>query len=550
MLSVLQWFIGLGSTVFLPIIIFILGIIFGVKPAKAAISGFTVGIGSIGLNLVIGLLSDNLGTAIQVMGEHYGFSLNIMDIGCGVGGPLAFSTTFGIILIPMSLIVNLLFVMLGWTKTLNVDIWNFWFPCFLGLVAQAVTGNFVTGILGALVAVMLQWLLADIFQKKVSEFFGYPGIAISHMMALSGALIAVPLNWIFDRIPGFNKIEADSETIAKRFGFFGDTVVIGIIIGMIVGFLAKYDFAKAAQLGMATGAVMKIMPKMVAMFMEGLMPIAEAAKEFANKRLGGRSVNIGMDAALTVGHSTVMSTNLLMVPISLALAIILPGNQTLPFGDLAFYAFGICLMIPIFRGNVVRSIVGCSIYMVSMLYLSTWLAPIITNVFKIAHYNVGTSGQVTSVLCGIWPAGLFAVATKSLGNIGLAVIGVVVIALLVYVNKIRAQKGNQNLYKIRYFIGGSIMKKLLIVCGAGHATSTIAVAKVSAWLEKEGYSDKVKIYQSKIADELNKIDDYDAVISTTIVPDSIKDKVIQGLPLLNGMGVDQVYDQLKTRLGL
>ena len=89
------------------------------------------------------------------------------------------------------------------------------------------------------------------------------------------------------------------------------------------------------------------------------------------------------------------------------------------------------------------------------------------------------------------------------------------------------------------------MKKLLIVCGAGHATSTIAVAKVSAWLEKEGYSD-----QSKIADELNKIDDYDAVISTTIVPDSIKDKVIQGLPLLNGMGVDQVYDQLKTRLGL
>lgn len=94
------------------------------------------------------------------------------------------------------------------------------------------------------------------------------------------------------------------------------------------------------------------------------------------------------------------------------------------------------------------------------------------------------------------------------------------------------------------------MKKLLIVCGAGHATSTIAVAKVSAWLEKEGYSDKVKIYQSRIADELNKIDDYDAVISTTIVPDSIKDKVIQGLPLLNGMGVDQVYDQLKTRLGL
>lgn len=94
------------------------------------------------------------------------------------------------------------------------------------------------------------------------------------------------------------------------------------------------------------------------------------------------------------------------------------------------------------------------------------------------------------------------------------------------------------------------MKKLLIVCGAGHATSTIAVAKVNQWLAKEGYTDKVKIYQSKIADELNHIDEYDAVISTTIVPDSIKSKVINGLCLLTGMGVDALYSELKRKLEL
>lgn len=94
------------------------------------------------------------------------------------------------------------------------------------------------------------------------------------------------------------------------------------------------------------------------------------------------------------------------------------------------------------------------------------------------------------------------------------------------------------------------MKKLLIVCGAGHATSTIAVAKVSRWIEKEGYTNDIKIYQSKIADELNRIDDYDAVISTTIVPDSIKDKVINGLPLLTGVGVTGLFDELKNRLSL
>lgn len=93
------------------------------------------------------------------------------------------------------------------------------------------------------------------------------------------------------------------------------------------------------------------------------------------------------------------------------------------------------------------------------------------------------------------------------------------------------------------------MKTVLIVCGAGHATSTIAVAKVQEWLNQNKYTD-VKIYQSKLADELNKIDDYDAVISTTIVADSIKDKVINGLPLLTGVGVDQLYADLKERLGL
>ena len=93
------------------------------------------------------------------------------------------------------------------------------------------------------------------------------------------------------------------------------------------------------------------------------------------------------------------------------------------------------------------------------------------------------------------------------------------------------------------------MKTLLIVCGAGHATSTIAVAKVQERLNQNKYTD-VKIYQSKLADELNKIDDYDAVISTTIVADSIKDKVINGLPLLTGVGVDQLYADLKERLGL
>ena len=343
-------------------------------------------------------------------------------------------------MIPISLILNFILVMLGWTKTLNVDIWNFWFPIFLGMLVQTVTGNFWFGIIGAIVAVLLQWFLADAAQKEVSEFFGYPGIAITHMMALSGVLFAKPMNWIFDRIPGFNKIDADAESLTKKFGIFGDTVVIGLLIGIVVGFLAGYDAAGIGLLGMQTAAVMKIMPKMVAMFMEGLLPIAEAAKEFTDKKLNGRVVNIGMDAALTVGHPTVMSTSLLLVPISLLLAVILPGNQVLPFGDLAFFTFAICLMIPYFKGNIVRSLVGCSLYLVMTFYLSTWLAPIVTELFQMANFDVGTSGLVTMLLSGLWPAGLVVLLAQKLGIFGIILLGIVILAGMFYFNKIKGKK--------------------------------------------------------------------------------------------------------------
>lgn len=92
------------------------------------------------------------------------------------------------------------------------------------------------------------------------------------------------------------------------------------------------------------------------------------------------------------------------------------------------------------------------------------------------------------------------------------------------------------------------MKKLLIMCGSGIATSTVVAGKVKQWLSDNNYWDKVQVFQSKVSEEVNRIDEYDIVISTTVVPDSIKDKVIMGLPLLTGMGIDALWSELKAAL--
>ena len=156
------WFIGLGSVVFIPIIIIILGLIVRVKPSKAIIAGITVGIGFIGLNMVTGFLQEVLGPAIKLMVKNYGLTLSIMDLGSGTAGPLSFSTTLGVLIIPVAFILNLILVWTGITKTLNVDVWNLWQPALIGVMVWGITGNYVYGAIAMIPGFLLQLLLADL----------------------------------------------------------------------------------------------------------------------------------------------------------------------------------------------------------------------------------------------------------------------------------------------------------------------------------------------------------------------------------------------------
>lgn len=433
----MHWFINLGSTVFIPIIIIVLGLVVRLKPSKAIIAGFTVGIGSIGVGLVTGMLADSLQPAIQAMVQRYGLSLSIMDVGCGISGPVAFSTALGAIIIPIAFGINILLVWAGMTKTLNVDVWNLWQPVFIGLLVWAGTGDFTLAIFAMIPAFLLELLLADLSQPMISKYFNLPGISITHIMALSGLVLSVPLNWLFDRIPGFRDIDFDAESIEKKFGFIGNPLVIGFIIGAVIALLAGFDTAGVLRLGIEMAAVLKLFPTMVAMFMEGLTPIAEATQKFSSAHLHGRSVNIGMDDALTVGNSSVMATCLLMIPIMLLVAVVLPGNKVLPFGDLPLLCFVFSLMVGSFRGNIFRSVIGCTLYSVTMLYLATWMAPVLTAGYQLAGYDLGTAGLVSYPLVGLWPNAIGLVSAQYFGYFGVAICAVVVLAALFYVNRVK-----------------------------------------------------------------------------------------------------------------
>ena len=113
MLNALQWFVDLGSIVVLPILIFIFGLILGTKPGKAFTSALTVGVGFVGLNLVIDLLSNSLGPAAQQMVERFGLNLTTIDVGWPAAAAISYGTILGSLAIPIGVVLNVVLIILA-----------------------------------------------------------------------------------------------------------------------------------------------------------------------------------------------------------------------------------------------------------------------------------------------------------------------------------------------------------------------------------------------------------------------------------------------------
>lgn len=60
-------------------------------------------------------------------------------------------------------------------------------------------------------------------------------------------------------------------------------MIMGLVIGMVIGVLAGYDIKAVLQLGVSMSAVLVLIPKMTSLFMEGLMPISDAAQKWSQK---------------------------------------------------------------------------------------------------------------------------------------------------------------------------------------------------------------------------------------------------------------------------
>ena len=373
-----QTLLNAGPTVLLPLIILGVGLVFGVKPAKAFRSGLTVGIGFAGIKLVINLLSGSLGPAAQAMVENWGFSLDVLDVGWGTIAAVTWASPIIPILIFAILAVNLGMLVIKKTNTLDVDIWNYHHMAIVGVMTYFVTKNIFLGVGASVAMAIITFKLSDWSADMVEDYFGLPGVSLPTVSALSSLILAVPLNWLLDRIPGVNKLNFSLKDAKKYLGFFGEPMIMGLILGGVIGALAGYDFTNIANVAVNMAAVLVLIPKMTALFMEGLMPISEGAKNFTKKKFKGRELYIGLDAAVVSGNPDVITTSLIVIPLTILLAVILPGNRVLPFADLAVVPFRVAMVVALTRGNLFKNIVIGLCTTAAILLAGTQTAPVLT----------------------------------------------------------------------------------------------------------------------------------------------------------------------------
>lgn len=390
----------LGASVMMPIIIMIMGLILRAGVGKSIRAGLTVGVGFIGLNLVIGALGSNLVPAITAIVDNYGLTLSTIDVGWPSAAAIAFASTVGMLIIPVGLVVNIVMLLTNTTQTINVDIWDYWHFAFTGALVAILTGNTFYGVVAAVLNMIIVMVLGDYTAPGVEETLGLPGVSLPHGFSAAYAPIAIVINKLIDMIPGVRNIDIRLENVQAKYGVIGEPIMIGTFLGFLIGIVAKYTYGNVLLLGVTMGAVLVLIPKMAALLMEGLIPISDAATEFVKERFKNRGkIYIGLDSAVGVGHPLTLSVSLILIPLTVFMAVIIPGNKVIPFADLSVIPWMFVLIIPVVKGNGFRALVIGIVVLASGLLIATNLAPLITDAAKQSAFAIPQGASLITSIC-------------------------------------------------------------------------------------------------------------------------------------------------------
>lgn len=382
--TLINGMLGLGAPIVLPIIMIVIGLIFGVGLRKAFSAGLLLGVAFAGMNVILGFMFGTIAPVSEAFVANTGLELTAIDLGWTPVAAIAWAWPYAFLMFPLQIAINIVMLAFNWTQCLNVDMWNVWNKVLTGVFVSYISGSVAVAFVVTAIQVVVELKQADWSVHLVEEGTGIPGVSLPHALFFEWIIFA-PLNRLLDKIPALRDNHYEPELIREKIGVFGENHVIGFFVGILIAVMGRYDLKGVLTVGIEAGTALTLFPMVATLFITALMPIADGAKSFMAARFPGRTFHIGLDWPFTAGMSSLWVAAILNVPVLILWSVILPGNNILPFGGIIALCSTITAAV-VTRNDVVRTTILTFISQPLWVYAGVYFAPAITSLAR----EVGT----------------------------------------------------------------------------------------------------------------------------------------------------------------
>ena len=389
-----NFFISLGGSAMMFIIITVLSLLFGVSFSKALEGGLRMAIALTGMGAVISLLTSSFGPALNAFVASTGVNLSITDLGWAPLAVITWGSVYTLYFAFICIITNLVMLLLKVTNTLNVDLFNVWNLSVLGLLVNYYSGDniFVTSIFVVFIYALMLFN-ADAIKPTINELLDYDedNITTTAHPSLLVAPLAMILNKFIDRfIPFIDKFDFDAETLNKKIGFWGSKFAIGVYLGVFIGVLGQQSVPEIFTLAFTAGVALELFGLVGGWFGLAIEPLSGGISTMMSKRLRGRKLLVAIDWPILASRAEIWAVANILAPILLLIAMVLPGNQVLPLGGIILTVLTPALLL-VTKGRVIRMTLIGTVLIPLFLWAATLIAPFLTE---------------TSIAMGTFPEGL------------------------------------------------------------------------------------------------------------------------------------------------
>ncbi len=427
-----------GAAIFVPVILYIIARILKVKPKRAFNSALGAGIGLTGFTMIINAYMPVIVPVVDRMVKNTGVKLPVLDIGWQATSIVAYSTKVGMIYFGIALLLQTVLFLVKWTNVfMPADLWNNYSFMVWGSMIYLLTENMFLAILAMVIMNLYVLLFAEILQKRWSTYYNYPNCTIITPHGLGCVPYAIGMDWLLNKF-GAHKVNLKPEALQEKMGFLGEPTSLGLILGMFLGIMGNIGnlvtleaWGEITTVGITTAAVMAIFPKVAGIFAASFAPLTEASRQATKSNGGGREWYLAVNDAAGYGEAATLITGILLIPIMVLMALILPGNKTLPMVDLIAIPFIIEAFVAISHGNIFKAVISSTIWLSIGLYMTSYTAPMFTQVAAEVGVNIPSSAMlITSLILDNPTLGLIFLAFLTQNP--LIIGGVIVLYFILY----------------------------------------------------------------------------------------------------------------------